>query len=93
MVVAGVVLLCLLSGMDEVKAVKLFTEISGIHNKIKLLHLKDFMTKLLLGRSLWSVQSLCLITNVSYKLSLACNIVCAYKILGCKVIVKLKIMF
>lgn len=61
-------LLLLLSDVDEIKAVKQFTEISGIQNIIKLL-LKDFMTKMLLGRSLWSVQSLCPITNVSYKLS------------------------
>jgi len=55
--------------MDEIKAVKLFTEISGIQNIIKLLLLKDFMAKMCLGRSLWSVQSLCPITNVFYKLS------------------------
>lgn len=62
-------LLLLLSDTDEIKAVKLFTEISGIQNIIELLLLKDFMTKMLLGRSLWSVQSLFPLTNVSYKLS------------------------
>lgn len=68
-VIPRVVLLLLLSDMDEIKAVKQFTEFSGIQNIIKLLLLKDFMTKMLLERSLWSVRSLCPITNVSYKLS------------------------
>lgn len=61
--------IALLSDTDEIKTVKLFTETSGIQNIIKSLLLKDFMTKILIGMSLWSAQCLVLKTNKPNKLS------------------------